>query len=132
MRRTFLPSRGSFPGVKGVRYRGRARLSRLEVSTSWTRLVCLLEPALAHPPDAAPHAAGHARFAKPGHPPDQEAVAAPVDAAVHDGVEPHRQKQYVLDGAKQEVAQLGKRAAQPAGLDGVAQDPDPGQDEEPA
>ena len=59
-------------------------------------------------------------------------MAAPLDAPIHDRVEPDRQEQDVLDRAEEQVPEPGERAAEPAGLDGVAHHAQADQQQQPA
>ena len=93
--------------------------------------VAVLCAELPHPADAAADLAGNAGLAQPGHPADQEAMAAPLDARVHDRVEPDRQQQNVLDRAEEQVSRAWGTTAQPAGLDGVAHHAQADQDRSP-
>ena len=66
-------------------------------------LLGILLANLAHPRHAPAHPAGNARPAQPRHAADQEAMAAPLHAAIEDRVEPDRQQQDILDGAEDQV-----------------------------
>ena len=75
-------------------------------------------PDTPHPPADL---AWHAGAPQPRHPADQEPMAPPGDAPIHDRVEPDRQQEDVFHRAIKQVAKLGKSAAQAARLDSVAE-----------
>src|SRR5438105_195702 len=88
------------------------------------------EPADA--PDAPADAEGDAGEAEAGVVADEEAVPSPVDAGVQEGVDPDGEQEQVLDRAQRQVAEPGVRAAEEAGLEGVAGDPQAGEQQQAA
>ena len=77
-------------------------------------------------------AAGDAGGAEAGEVADEELVASPVDLAVDEGVDPDGEEEEVLDGAEQEVSEVGDGASEPVGLECVAEDAEADEDEESA
>src|SRR5512135_68876 len=116
----------------GVGSDAMAMLPWLPVGCPRRRLLLVPRPEFADAPRPTADGPGDARRPEPGEPADQEPMPAPEDPLIDQRIEPDRQEEQVLHRAEQQVPGLRERPAEPARLEGIAEDAQSHQHEQAA